>query len=165
MSDCVLPLSKFIYLCYHLATFHVQELNVIDLSNGLVSVTCVFAEGSLADGCSVEFINEQNESWEHVIYKTLRKDSVNEVITIPNGIYHTVNVYDIVNGVTSDVISIIYTIDFIFDIPSSYVETVLPSPSTTSSYMQPVPTSKVIFFESTTILQNSPTPKLSDPTG
>ena len=150
------------FLCYFLATFHVQDLKVFNLSNGLVSVTCVFAEGSLADGCLVIFINAHNEFWEHVIYKTLKKDFVNEVITIPNGIYHTVRVYDIVNGVTSDVISIFYTIDFIFDIPSSHVETVLPSPSTDSSYM---PTSEVIILESKTILQNSPTQKRSDPTG
>ena len=133
MSDGVLPLSKFKYLCHHLATFHVQELNIIDLSNGLVSVTCVFAEGSLADGCSVGFKNEQNESWEHVIYKMLGKDSVNEVISIPNGIYHTVNVYDIVNGTTSDLISIDYTIELTVNISlidittSSIVETALAS--------------------------------------
>ena len=69
-------------------------------------MTCVFAEGSLADGCLVIFINEHNESWEHVINKTSGEENVTEYITIPNGIYHTVRVYDIVNGTPCNVISI-----------------------------------------------------------
>ena len=125
------------YLCYHLATFHVQELNIIDVSNGLVSVTCVFAEGSSADGCLMGFINEHNESSEHVIYKTLGKDSVTEYITIPNGIYHTVNVYDIVNGTTSDLISIDYTIELTVNI--SFIHT------TTNSYYGTFRTSTFLY--------------------
>ena len=49
-------------------------------------MTCVFAEGSLADGCLVIFINEHNESWEHVINKTSGENNVTKYITIPNGI-------------------------------------------------------------------------------
>ena len=114
---------------HHLATFHVQDLKVFDLSNGLVSVTCVFAEGSLADGCLVIFINEHNESWEHVINKTSGEENVTEYITIPNDIYHTVNVYDIVNGKPCDMISktvqfeVIVNISFIYTTASSTVET------------------------------------------
>ena len=134
MSDGILPLSEFKYLCHYLATFHVQELNVFDLSNGSVSVTCVFAEGSLADGCLVGFINEYNESWEHVISRTLDRHSVNDFITISNGVYHTVRVYDIVNGTTSDLISIEYTIELTVNI--SFIDT------TTSSIVETVMTSK-----------------------
>ena len=114
---------------YHLATFHVQDLKVFDLSNGLVSVTCVFAEGSLADGCLVIFIKEHNESWGHVINKTSGEENVTEYITIPNGIYHAVSVYDIVNGKPCDVISktvqfeVIVNISFTHTTASASVET------------------------------------------
>ena len=114
---------------HHLATFHVQNLKVFDLSNGLVSVTCVFAEVSLADGCLVIFINEHNESWEYVINKTSGEENVTEYITIPNGIYHTVRVYDIVNGKPCDGISktvqfeLIVNVSFIHATASSSVET------------------------------------------
>ena len=126
-------LSKYKYICHYLATFHVQELNIIEVSNGLISVTCVFAEGTLADGCLVEFINEHNESGEHVINKTSGKDFVTEYITIPNGVYHTVSVYDIVNGTTSDLISINNTIEL--TVNSSFIHT------TTSSIAEISPTS------------------------
>ena len=92
-------------------------------------MTCVFAEGSLADGCLVIFINEHNESWEHVINKTSGEENVTEYITIPNGIYHTVEVYDIVDGKPCDVLSItdefvvIVNISFIYATASSSVET------------------------------------------
>ena len=68
-------------------------------------MTCVFAEGSLADGCLVVFIKEHNESWEHVINKTSGEENVTEYITIPNGIYHTVRVHNIVNGKVCDMVS------------------------------------------------------------
>ena len=92
-------------------------------------MTCAFAEGSLADGCLVIFIKEHNESWEHVINKTSGEENVTEYITIPNGIYHTVGVYDIVNGEPCDVISktvefeVIVNISFIYATASSSVET------------------------------------------
>ena len=70
-----------------------------------------FAEGSLVDGCLVEFINEHSETWEHVVSKSLKEILVIETITIPNGRYHTVRVYDIVSGRTSERISINYTIE------------------------------------------------------
>ena len=118
------------FIAHHLATFHVQDLKVFDLSNGLVSVTCVFAEGSLADGCLVIFINEHNESWEHVINKTSGEENVTEYITIPIDIlYHTVRVYDIVNSEACDMISktvefeVIVNISFIYATASSSVET------------------------------------------
>ena len=117
---------------HHLATFHVQDLKVFDLSNGLVSVTCVFAEGSSADGCLVIFINEHNE-WEHVINKTSGEENVTEYITIPNGIYHTVRVYDIVNSEACDMISktvefeLIVNISFFHTTTSSIVEKDLTS--------------------------------------
>ena len=118
---------------HHLATFHVQDLKVFDLSNGLVSVTCVFAQGSSADGCLVIFINEHNESWEHVINKTSGEENVTEYITIPNGIYHTVGVYDIIDSEACNVISktvefeLIVNISFIHTITSSIVGTDLTS--------------------------------------
>ena len=96
-------------------------------------MTCVFAEGSSADGCLVIFINEHNESWEHVINKTSEEENVTEYITIPNGIYHTVSVYDIVNSEPCDMISktiefeLIVNISFIHTITSSIVETDLTS--------------------------------------
>ena len=130
---CYLIENAVIYCHYHLVTFHVQDLKVFDLSNGLVSVTCVFAEGSLADGCLVIFINEHNESWEHVINKTSGEENVTEYITIPNGIYHTVGVYDIINSEACDVISktvefeLIVNISFIHTTTSSIVETDLTS--------------------------------------
>ena len=71
-----------IIVVHHLGTFHVQDLKLFDLSNGSVSVTCVVAEGSLADGCLVVFINEHNESWEHVINTTSGEENVTEYITI-----------------------------------------------------------------------------------
>ena len=92
-------------------------------------MTCVFAEGSLADGCLVIFINEHNESWEHVINKTSGENNVTKYITIPNGIYHTVSVYDMVNGKPCDVISktvqfeVIVNISFIYATASSSVVT------------------------------------------
>ena len=92
-------------------------------------MTCVFAEGSSADGCLVIFINEHNESWEHVINKTSGEENVTEYITIPNGIYHTVSVYDIVNSEACDMISktvefeVIVNISFIYTTASSTVET------------------------------------------
>ena len=92
-------------------------------------MTCVFAEVSSADGCLVIFINEHNESWEHVINKTSGEENVTEYITIPNGIYHTVSVYDIVNSEPCDMISktvqleVIVNISFIHATASSFVET------------------------------------------
>ena len=92
-------------------------------------MTCVFAEGSSADGCLVIFINEHNESWEHVINKTSGENNVTEYITIPNGIYHTVSVYDIVNSEVCDMISktvefeVIVNILVIYTTASSSVET------------------------------------------
>ena len=94
---------------------------------------CVFGEGSSADGCLVIFINEHNESWEHVINKTSGEEKVTEYITIPNGIYHTVEVYDIVNSEVCDMISktvefeLIVNISFIHATTSSIVETDLTS--------------------------------------
>ena len=96
-------------------------------------MTCVFAEGSSADGCLVIFINEHNESWEHVINKTSGEENVTEYITIPNGIYHTVRVYDIVKSEACDMISktvefeLIVNISFIHTTTSSIVETDLTS--------------------------------------
>ena len=117
---------------HHLATFHVQDLKVFDLSNGLVSVTCVFAEGSLADGC---LVIEHNKSWEHVINKTSGEENVTEYITIPNGIYHTVEVYDIINSEACDVIS--KTVEFEVIVNISFIHT------TTSSVVETDPTSKL----------------------
>ena len=96
-------------------------------------MTCVFAQGSSADGCLVIFINEHNESWEHVINKTSGEENVTEYITIPNGIYHTVGVYDIIDSEACDMISktvefeLIVNISFIHTITSSIVETDLTS--------------------------------------
>ena len=96
-------------------------------------MTCVFADCSSADGCLVIFINEHNESWEHVINKASGEENVTEYITIPNGIYHTVNVYDIVNSEACDMLSktiefeVIVNISFIDTTTSSIVETDLTS--------------------------------------
>ena len=92
-------------------------------------MTCVFGEGSLADGCLVILINEHNDSWGHVINKTSGEENVTEYITIPNGIYHAVNVYDIVNSEPCDMISktvqleVIVNVSFIHATASSFVET------------------------------------------
>ena len=78
-------------------------------------MTCVFAEGSLADGCIVIFINEHNK-WEHAINKTSGENNVTKYITIPNGIFHTVSVYDIVNGKPCDMISKTFQFELIVNI-------------------------------------------------
>ena len=107
---------------------------MFDLSNGLVSVTCVFAEGSLADGCLVVFINEHNESLEHVINKTSVEENVTEYITIPNGIYHTVGVYDIINSEACHMISKTVEFELIINILVIY--------TTDCSSVETSPTSK-----------------------
>ena len=121
------------YYCH--STFHVQDLKVFDLPNRSVSVICVFGEGSLADGCLVIFINEHNESWEHVINKTSEEEHVTEYITKPNGIYHTVEVYDIINSEACDMISKTVELEFIVNI--SFIDT------TTSSIVETDLTSKL----------------------
>ena len=97
-------------------------------------MTCVFAEGSLADGCLVIIINEHNDSWGHVINKTSGEENVTEYITIPNGIYHTVSVYDIVNSEPCDMISKTVQLEVIVNV--SFIH------ATASSFMETSPTSK-----------------------
>ena len=117
------------YLCHYSATFHVQDLSVNGNSKGVILVTCDFAEDSLADGCLVKFINEHNESTEHTIKKDLGINFIVKAITIPNGIYHTVSVYDIVNGTTSNRIS--KTSEFELIVNMSKINTTTSSSSET----------------------------------
>ena len=122
------------YLCHYSATFHVQDLRVNGNSKGVILVTCVFAEDSLADGCLVKFLNEHNESTEYIILKNLGINFIVKAITIPNGIYHTVRVYDVVNGTTSNKIS--KTSEFELIVNMSMINT------TTSSNSETYTTSK-----------------------
>ena len=136
------------YLCHYSATFHVQELRVYGNSKGVILVTCIFAEDSLADGCLVKFINEHNESTEHTIKKNLGSNSIVKAITIPNGIYHTVRVYDIVNGTTSNKIS--KTSEFELIVNMSKINTTTSSNSetyTTSKFAVTIVLSILVFTE------------------
>ena len=103
-----------------LATYHVQALDASVLANGSISLTCFFAEGSSADGCLVKFTNQYNECWEQHLLKNLEEHFVTRYVTIPNGRYHTISAYDIVNGTASNMISINYSIELIVDVQNNY---------------------------------------------
>ena len=75
------------------ATFNVQKFKIEEI-NDTVSLTCVFASNSHADGCTVHFVQiDVNVT----IPKQVNEDIVSTDVIIPNGDY-TVLVYDVING-------------------------------------------------------------------
>ncbi|XP_019861408.1 PREDICTED: uncharacterized protein LOC109589856 [Amphimedon queenslandica] len=75
-------------------TYHVQNLTISTEGNGSVSVQCVYAESSTADGCHVIFthtVSGRNESFNVT-------GSGNTIISLPASGSYTVIAFDIYNG-------------------------------------------------------------------
>ncbi len=78
------------------ATFNVQKFRIEEI-NDSVSLTCVFASNSHADGCIVHFVKSDTVIIEHFIPKQVNEDIVSTDVIISSGDY-TVLVYDVING-------------------------------------------------------------------
>ncbi len=78
------------------ATFNVQNFGIKEI-NPTVLLTCIFANNSFADGCTVHFVKNDTVTIEHFILKQVNEDIVSTDVIIPNGDY-TVLVYDVING-------------------------------------------------------------------
>ena len=78
------------------ATFNVQKFRIEEI-NDTVLLTCVFADNSYADGCTVHFVQNAKVTIEHFIPKQVNEDIASTDVIIPNGDY-TVLVYDVING-------------------------------------------------------------------
>ena len=90
--NCVQLTSLYMYFSQK-ATFNVQKFRIEEI-NDAVSLTCVFASNSHADGCTVHFVQiDVNVT----IPKQVNEDIVSTDVIIPNGDY-TVLVYDVING-------------------------------------------------------------------
>ena len=71
--------------------FFIEEIN------NTVSLTCLFADNSYADGCTVHFVQNDTVTIENFIPKQVNEDIASTDVIIPNGDY-TVVVYDVING-------------------------------------------------------------------
>ena len=74
-----------------------MNYGVSNNNSNTVFLTCVFANNSYADGCTVHFVQSDTVSIEHFIPKQVNEDIVSTDVIIPNGDY-TVLVYDVING-------------------------------------------------------------------
>ena len=82
----------------HAGTFDVQDADIQEISNptGAVSVSCTFATGSQAKGCLVHFQSAaDNDNCTQRIAREHSEANVSATITLPNGIYTNIQVYDI----------------------------------------------------------------------
>ncbi len=79
------------------ATFNVQDFTIEEI-NDAVLLTCVYADNSHADGCIVNFVQNDTATIEHLIPKQIMNEDIASIdVIIPNGDY-TVLVYDVING-------------------------------------------------------------------
>ena len=81
-----------------IATFNVQQFDIIPLSNENTQITCTFAYNSYANGCYVILNNTDYYNVMYItIHKLYNKDTSYTTLYIPSGNY-SVTVFDIVNG-------------------------------------------------------------------
>ena len=88
--------STIVHVLCPKATFNVQKFRIEEI-NDAVSLTCVFANNSFADGCRIHFVQNDTVTIEYFIPKQVNEDIVSTDVIIPNGDY-TVLVYDVING-------------------------------------------------------------------
>ncbi len=96
--NSVQPLISLYMYFVPKATFNVQKFKIEEI-NDTVLLTCVYADNSYADGCTVHFVQNDTVSIiiEHFIPKQVNEDIVSTDVIITNGDY-TVLVYDVING-------------------------------------------------------------------
>lgn len=102
-----------------IATYNVQEFSIDVKSNGSLTVTCVFMQGSINERCLISFIAQDHELEKNV---TAVAGSNKTNLTLTKSGNYTVEVYDLVDG-------IIYGPAIVY---SKLIEVTIISPSTSS---------------------------------
>ena len=88
------------FIFFVLATFNVQNL-YISQSNEMVNITCTFAKGSFADGCTVTF----NSTLTVNITKPNGSNIATVSTRVSEGLYY-IDAYDIMNEERSDFVAV-----------------------------------------------------------
>ena len=106
-----------VYWFYNfLATYNVQDFSIDVNSNGSLTVTCVFSQGSINESCYIVFSDAAQDIKEHFIV------AGNTNITLTESGNYTIDVYVLFNGA-------IYETVFVY--PES-IEVIIISPSASS---------------------------------
>ena len=104
MSVTLIIIIVIVCICFYSATFNVQDVSIIPLSDGTTNIACHFAINSSADGCYVIFTSTNTAVDNEItifIAKDDNEDTATGIITIIDGTYRVL-VYDVMDNDTNN---------------------------------------------------------------